>query len=178
MGLLLFNLYGYQVLFDCLQSKADQQLRTRLIRQTPEEKDLISFTVATHLPPYADYSGAYEWVDGEVTIDGVPYTYVKRRIFKDSVEFLCLPHTGKMQVESAREQFFKLCNDLQASAGHPAPMSKPVVKYISFEYVAQPLFAIAQPQWLSATDRPLFHPSFLSAVFRKVPHQPPNGLPA
>jgi hypothetical protein len=178
MSLLLFNLYGYQVLFDCLQSRADHQLKTRLVQQTPEEKDFISFTVAAHLPPYADYSGEYEWVDGEVTIDGVPYTYVKRRIFKDSVEFLCLPHTGKMQVESAREQFFKLCNDLQASAGNQSPASKPVVKYISVEYVAQPLLALAQPVRLFSQERPLYHRSFLSAVFLLVPHQPPDGLPA
>ncbi len=39
-------------------------------------------------------------------------TYVKKRIYKDSIEYICLPNQAKTNLRTAREDFFKLVNDL------------------------------------------------------------------
>jgi hypothetical protein len=54
----------------------------------------------------------YERVDGEIAIKGIQYKYVKRRFYNDSVELLCIPNLAKTGVQNARDDFFRLANDL------------------------------------------------------------------
>jgi hypothetical protein len=63
--------------------------------------------------PYLVNSAEFERWDGEVNIDGILHKYVKRRFINDSVEFLCIPDPHSMQLQSARDNFFRLANDLQ-----------------------------------------------------------------
>jgi hypothetical protein len=126
LGMMLFHLLGYQAYFGYLGRKADERLSARLEQPLPEQ-ELFSIRVKTDLPPYTGNSG-YDWVSGTVTYEGVLYQYVKRKINGDSIEYLCLPHTGRMQVESARDAFFRLCNDLQTenSSDQKSGFAKPL----------------------------------------------------
>lgn len=133
LSVLLFNLYGYQLLINHWQEREEtafeQELHTNL-----QEDELVSIKLPAALPPYSDNLENLEWIDGEITVNGTIYKYVKRRIFKDSIEFLCVPHTARMRMENAREDFFRLCNDLQAAPSQEESRNTSPVKPLVFEF--------------------------------------------
>lgn len=114
LSILLFNFYGYRLLIRYWQNREEINLQARA--ENMPDQDLVSIKVATVLPPYTYGSNKYETVNGEVDVEGITYKYVKRRIYKDSIEFLCVPHLAKKRLENAREEFFRLSNDLQNSS--------------------------------------------------------------
>jgi len=114
LGMLLFNWGGYRLVSGYLETRADNRLEANLDQDRYNESDLVSIKVAANLPYYATYthSSNFERVNGEVTIKGVAYKYVKRRLYNDSLELLCIPNIEKAGVQNAKDQFFRLANDL------------------------------------------------------------------
>lgn len=115
LGIFLFNWFGYRVVTSLLEAKADARLEAQLDNNNYNESDLISLKVPANLPYYAT-SKSYERTDGEIEIDGIHYNYVKRRFYNDSLEYLCIPNKTKLRLTNARDDFFKLVNDIQ----HPS----------------------------------------------------------
>src|SRR5580698_3798791 len=92
MGILLFNWFGYRVLNDLMQDRSNLQLQSQLDLRHYDESQLITIKLpAAHLS-YFNNSAVFERVDGQIEINGIPYQYVKRRIYNDSLELLCIPN--------------------------------------------------------------------------------------
>ena len=120
LAILAFNWVGYQLFSDYLQDRADNNFTAAIDENRYNESELVSVKVpASYLSGYV-HNNQFERVDGKVTIDGVQYNYVKRRIANDSLEFLCVPNHTATRIQSAKEDFFKLVNDLQ----HPGQGKK------------------------------------------------------
>lgn len=112
LAVLFMNWYGYQIVIDYYEQEHDRQLEVKFDREEYDESELIS--VKTYFPlPYLVNSADFERWDGEINIDGILYKYVKRRFINDSIEFLCLPDHQSMRLQTARDNFFRLANDLQ-----------------------------------------------------------------
>lgn len=111
LGILLFNWGGYRLLTDYLEDRADLQLEAQLDQDNYDESSLISIKIPTNLPYYQNNIN-YERVDGSINIRGVEYKYVKRRIYNDSLELMCIPDLAKTGMQNARDDFFRLANDL------------------------------------------------------------------
>jgi hypothetical protein len=116
MGILFFNWYGYQLLSMYWQDKADRRLEASIDRNNFDESQLISIRIPITSLSYYNSSAAFERVDGQVEIDGIQYKYVKRRLFKDSLELLCIRDQAEMKLRAAKEDFFRQVNDLQQHA--------------------------------------------------------------
>jgi hypothetical protein len=112
MGILLFNWFGYQILYVHLQSIANKNLEAQLDKDNYNEKDLISIKLPLFTPYITDES-SFQRVDGEINIDGVHYKFVKRKVFHDSLILLCLRNTVKMKLSEASNEYFKAITDLQ-----------------------------------------------------------------
>jgi len=120
MGLLLFNWVGYQLYTAILQDHADKTLIADLDQNNYSDAELISIKVpAVHLSSYVN-SKEFERVDGKIEIEGVQYNFVKRRYLNDCIELLCIPNKASTRIQSAKDEFFKLVNDLQ----HPGQSKK------------------------------------------------------
>ena len=120
LSLLLFNWIGYQLYTAILQDHADKNLVADIDRNNYSDADLISIKVpAVHLSSYVN-SKEFQRVDGQIEIAGVQYNYVKRRFAEDSLELLCIPNTSATRIQTAKDEFFKLVNDLQ----HPGQSKK------------------------------------------------------
>ena len=113
MGILFFNWYGYKLLSFYLEGKANRQLEARLDEARYDESQLISIKVPSSHLSYYNSSTQFERVDGQIEVGGVQYKYVKRRLYNDSLEMLCIPNYAAMTIQTARNQFFQLVNDIQ-----------------------------------------------------------------
>ncbi len=112
LGIFVFNLFGYRLFVSFMVSNANQSLETALDKNNYNEKDLISIKKPTNLPYYnntKDFTRAY----GEVEMNGVLYTYVKSRIYNDSLEMLCIPNRSKQQLLNSKDNFTNIVFDLQ-----------------------------------------------------------------
>lgn len=99
-----------------------------------EENELIEIKVPVTLPYQSNWVD-FERYDGEVEINGVHYSYVKRKIENDTLILLCLPNTDKMKLNSARVSYLSLVNDLQNSdTGKSVPPSSGTIKFVLSEY--------------------------------------------
>ena len=113
LGVLFFNFYGYQLLHVYLEGRAANQLQRRLDSHRYDEADLISLKVPAKHLTYYNHSIRFENFNGQIEISGVPYCYVKRRLFNDSIEVLCIPNQGMMELQKSKNEFFTLLNDLK-----------------------------------------------------------------
>lgn len=173
----LFNWFGYQILTNYMENKADVQLESKLDNNDYKEQDLISIKVPTHLP-YYNSSNSFERTDGEIEINGVVYKYVKKRFYNDSLELLCVPNVSKMKIKEANNEFAKLANDFQQLGKKKQNQhSTNSIKPVNAEYF-QHYFGISlacnHPVFIVKTSI-AYSPVFLRSVFYSPQEQPPDA---
>lgn len=179
MGILCFNWCGYRLFTAYQEAKADRQLEARLDLNNYDDSQLISIKVPTTHLSYFNTSSQFERVDGQINIKGVAYKYVKRRISNDFVELLCIPNQGVMQIRMAKNEFFKLTNDLQqngqnkSSDPHQGISKSPVTEY----YATNDLFSIGGHFSASpALPGTIYQAASLHSSYAFTLEQPPDAL--
>ena len=117
-----------------MQQKASDQLEARLDKNLYDESQLIELKVPMNLPYQTNWS-AYQRYDGEIEVEGIMYKYVKRKVANDTLYLMCTPNTKKMNLETAKNDFFKLSNDLQNNNSKKSDNSKTIsFKSLQGEY--------------------------------------------
>lgn len=177
VGILFFNWYGYQLLSNYWQDRADRRLEASLDKNDYDESSLISFKVPLTSLGYYNSDGSFERVSGRIEISGVSYQYVKRRIFKDSLEVLCIPNMASIKLQTAKNEFFGRVNDLQQQNQGKKGNSHPV-KSNQKDY--RPATAgISVPDGLAIAAAPvrgLYIPGRLPSRFIPGAENPPELL--
>ncbi|OLY92615.1 hypothetical protein BUE76_12480 [Cnuella takakiae] len=173
-GILLFSLCGYRVVIDLLQSRADQTMVTAINEEAYQQEQLISLKVPVSLPYYTN-SEQFQHISGAVTIEGTVYQYVKRRIYNDSIEYLCLRDVASTRLQGARDQFFQLAYDLQTLKAGKAKQQTPV-KPLMLEYCPGPVW-----ETICFTNKLAMHVGYANSAispepFRAQPSQPPEQV--
>jgi hypothetical protein len=174
LGVHLFNLGGYRLVFSKLENKVGAQMVDRIDRSEYNDNDLIEVKVPVNLPYQTNWQD-FERYDGEIQIAGVHYNYVKRKLQNDTLILMCIPNTDKMKLFNARETFFSLVNDMQQNEQgkqHPLPV-KPV-KIVMSEYVPQNnSFSLSEWLDIKTTFFQELSPGLLS-TYQESPAQPPE----
>ena len=62
--------------------------------------------------PYQHNSAGFERFDGEITLNGKIYKYVKRKYIDGNITFLCIPDYNKMHLEAAKNNYVTNINGL------------------------------------------------------------------
>jgi hypothetical protein len=172
---LLFNSGGYRLVMNSVEAHQNTQIELQLDEKQYDASALIEIRVAVNLPYQTDWK-EFERVDGEVEVNGLHYKYVERKLENGEMIYRCIPNEGKAMLVNARENFFKLVNDLQTQE----PSSKksnnsPSVKGFSFDYCDElkswSLNSITQ--LISSYNYPIA--AKLSAAFILTPEQPPEA---
>jgi hypothetical protein len=146
VSILLFNWFGYHCLSYYFTTLANKKLETLLDDNSYDESELVSIRLPA-LYAVNVYCGQFRRVNGEIEIGNVEYKYVKVRLINDSLELLCIPNHDAMRIQSARDQFFKLVNDLQQagqgkkSSSHPESVKNYKVGY----YIDNELLSMGSP---------------------------------
>ncbi|GAO42560.1 hypothetical protein [Flavihumibacter petaseus] len=109
----LFNLVGYNLVFNYLIEKADWHFAQARDNQLFDESDLTELKVALNLPYYTDQP-EFETVEGEIVINDIHYSYVKKRISNDTLYLKCKPNAQKSRLVKDKTRFVNTANDLPA----------------------------------------------------------------
>ena len=131
--ILAFNWYGYRLLSAYLEHEAAAEMEVRLDLHHYNDEELIEFRVPLNLPYQTNWK-EFERFDGEVEIAGVHYKYVKRKVEDGQLVVLCIPNETKMKLQTARDEFFKLVNDLSQPAKKSDKSNPGVYKSLTTEY--------------------------------------------
>lgn len=130
---LLFNWFGYRFVMDYVQKQQDSDFITRLDNKDYDPSTLIEIKVPVSLPYQTDWKD-FERVDGEIEFNGIHYKYVERKLEAGEMIFKCIPDKDKSQMLNARENFFRLVNDLQTQTSNKKPGTTPVHTYKTFSF--------------------------------------------
>jgi hypothetical protein len=174
LGIFSFNIFGYRFVYDYLAANSDISLQWSLDNNEYDEADLLTIKQPVNLPYYTN-SQNFQRLDGEVNIEGTIYKYVKCRIYKDSLEMLCIPHLSKMKIENSKEEFFKMVNDYQQAGNKKKdPATQKVFKSIMNEYVKIHDEISDTRKFLPASVFYYEHTPLLPKTFLKSSEQPPD----
>jgi len=97
-----------------MQSQTDACLEEKVDNNRYDEQDLISIKTKLDLPYYTS-SPQFERAYGSITINGTSYQYVKRRVYKDTLELLCIPNQAKTKMQSLKNEITTAFADGQAT---------------------------------------------------------------
>ena len=170
----IFNMGGYRFVFDKLEKDASVQLIDKLDNDEYSDDQLIEMKVPLPMPYQTNWA-SFERYNGEIQIEGVHYNYVKRKVWNDTLILLCIPNHDKMQLNSAKEQFFSLVNDLdQKGKDMPAPKAN-IVKSITTDYQATETMATLVQPGKEMKTYTIINSSMPPSVALDDPYQPPRA---
>ena len=170
-----FNSFGYRLLFDYMQQKTDKKLEAKLDNHAYDESQLIELKIPVNVAYQTSWT-SYQRCNGEITIDGIMYKYVKRKLTNDTLYLMCIPNSAKMRLEVAKNNVFKISNDLTNDAHSKKSDSKSVFKNLQTVY--------NEPSFLTKINSPLLHHENLwlpegildlHHSFQISPEQPPDA---
>ena len=174
MFILLFNSVGYRFVVDYMQKESDERLEVRFDKNEYDESQLIEIKIPVNVAYQTSWS-EYERYDGEVEMDGITYKYVKRKLCNDTLYLKCIPNTQKMQLQAAKNDFFKNNNDIAQNSSKKSDNSKSVaLKELIGEYDEHNF--LFKPYLLSATQQ-LFGLYLQKKIITSAhisPEQPPD----
>ncbi len=106
----LFNLFGYRLVVEYFQYKANIQLEASLDNNLYNDFELIEIKLPFHVPYQSDWS-EFQRFDGEIEIGGIIYKYVKRKLANDTLYLKCISNDRKMHLETVKNNYFKATSD-------------------------------------------------------------------
>ena len=177
LGLLLFNWCGYRWVINMMQQNADTKLEAKLDRNEYDESQLIEIKVAVSMPYQTDWAD-FERYDGEIEVNGIHYKYVKRKVQDGQLVLKCIPNQTRQRLESAKDDLFKITNDLQqdnAAKKSGAPNSILVKNVLSDYDNLQQLNIPALYAAVSAQSYNLYQPELVANLLHSTPEQPPEA---
>lgn len=86
---------------------------------------LIEIKIPVHSPTLTDWDD-YEVVSGQIELKDAYYNYVKLKITRDTMYFVCLPNTAKTRLVNANIITAKEISDVPLSKNGHAPAVKKV----------------------------------------------------
>ncbi len=166
---------GYRLVFNAMEDHATAAFVQRLDDEQYDDQQLIEMKVPLPMPYQTNWAD-FERYNGEIEINGVHYNYVKRKVYNDTLILMCIPNQDKMKLNSAKEQFFSLVNDISADQKNvPQPAKPQLIKSITSEYqVVQNEIAISCPQ-VEGSGFIVTHSTIPLSVFVEQPFQPPRA---
>jgi hypothetical protein len=137
-----------------------------------DRNSLIILKLPICLPYYNDWL-EYERVDGEIFIDGTHYTYVEKKVSKDTLFLACLPNTTKTELSNSQNEYAKNINGLPATSKKDSD-SRVKKNVLGTEYNNPTIsYYLAASPMLRKETIPYILPR-LRAVFRATPYTPPD----
>ena len=170
--LLLFNAFGYYMLFGYEQKQARQETVSS-IHDMPESSFMV---VKMLVSPYAHVADRdFEYVEGEFLKDGKTYNYVKKRIVNDSLELYCLNNVRQDQLTAQFNDFVKE-NILNGKTSDKSP-TKQMLKTFLKDYIPLEIYSLllSQPSHTEGVGSIASTDDVLPIIYLSTTSPPPNA---
>lgn len=141
LAILCFNIIGYKFVANYFEKKAITDMQTALYQNKYNESDLVSFKTALN-QPYVTNTDGYDYIDGEIDVNGTYYQYVKMRIYNDTLEVLCIPNLTKSAISEKKDDLSKQLTDLASNKTTKKSTNSSSAKLLISEYTSVHYFDI------------------------------------
>lgn len=112
--LFLFNTVGYKLFISFKEDEADEAFTEWLDKGDYSNQDLVAVKVPINLPYQNNWSN-YERINGQLKLNGQVYKYVKRKVYNDTMIYLCIRHDSKTIMEQKANDYIGKVNELPAA---------------------------------------------------------------
>ena len=129
----LLHITGYSLLFDYFIYKSDKDLSVSLDLNEYDDSNLLEVKTPLHLP-YYNASTDYERVEGEIELEGIHYSYVKRKVSNDTLYLLCIPNAEKTKLYNSKLQLTAQAADRPSSKDDGIPLIKKSLLSIEYNF--------------------------------------------
>lgn len=176
LSILLFNWFGYELVMNYADQQQTAQLELQLDNKEYDAATLVEIRVPVTLPYQTDWK-EFERVDGEIEFNGMHYKYVERKLEAGEMIYKCIPDKNKKQLVNARENFFKLVNDLQSQSQEKETNSQQQHSYktFSFDYCEKLNNWNFHSMQLQSASRFMHSTQSLLTMVIPAPVQPPDA---
>ena len=126
LSLMLFNMIGYRFVFTMLDNVASHKQDAKIDAGNYNEANLVEISIPLNMP-YQDRVTEFERQYGEITVDGIVYTYVKMKIDHSLLILKCIPDVNRQQIKNSENNLAKAnsSQDMNNSGKkHPVSFSK------------------------------------------------------
>lgn len=169
---MLFNMVGYRFVFTILDNVASQKQDEKIDAGNYNEANLVEISIPLNMP-YQDRVTEFERHYGEITVDGVVYTYVKMRVDHNLLILKCIPDVNRQQIKNSENSLAK-ANSSQDMENNGKKHTVSFSKNITSDYDNKnQSFNLSTNTIVVKTCYPDFTTSFLTASI-SIPHQPPR----
>jgi len=173
LGIHLFNLGGYALLYRYYIHQSDVQMVKQIFDNKISNKKLIELKVPVNMPTIQDWD-EYEVIEGQIQLKDAYYNYVRLRMTRDTMYLICVPNETKTRLEKANVIAAKEINDVPLTKKGEAPISKKINALSEYDLQAFEYDYIAFSINIKQTTKPI---SFsLSKPYIESPGQPPNFI--
>ncbi|HVF81687.1 MAG TPA: hypothetical protein VM884_07125 [Flavisolibacter sp.] len=173
LSILVFNFYGYRLVLSYMQADNKVAIERQVDKKEYNDNELISFKTTLNLPYYTS-SAEYERAYGSVSIDGKEYEYVKRRVYNDTLELLCLPNNVETKIKTTGNDIAKASADGRAAA--PLKKSASALKMPLPDFCQSLKITNASFTEISKGHHFILNTIFLPADHSSQPERPPKTM--
>lgn len=111
------------MLFQYYIRNADNQMVKQVFSDKIDDAKLIEIKIPVNFPALTDWD-SYELVSGEIQLKNAYYNYVKLRVTRDTLYFVCLPNPTKTRLVNANLVTAKEISEVPAGKNSHGPMVK------------------------------------------------------
>ena len=173
LGLHLFYIGGYALLYQYYIGKADNQMVKQVFSDKIDNAKLIEIKIPVNFPASTDYEG-YQLVSGEIQLKNVYYNYVKLKVTSDTLYFVCLPNPTKTRLVNANIVTAKEISDVPLSKNSHSPVVKKMSALSEYNLEA---FRYSYSSFGTFIKANKFSVHFiLNSPFIESPGKPPNFI--
>lgn len=132
MFILLFNIIGYKLIIAYYEFKSQNQMASIIQAQKYNQEDLISLKIPVNLP-YSPNNQEFENFEGNIDINGINYQYIKKRIYKDTLEVVCIANYLKTYIQQSSKNIEK--GNVESTNAGKKSITNKIVKMPNFYFV-------------------------------------------
>jgi hypothetical protein len=172
--LLAINWYGYDLMLHILSNQSNKSLAADFEKGQYKQEELLEIKVNLDLPYSTDWEN-FEKATGSISVEGVIYNFVERKLENGFMVYHCLPNYKSTSIQNARDYFHTLVYNLEKQESKKPLPAAPAVRKLQIETTLHDA-----KQWvvISASTKSLqqgFYIQLQCDGFGKIPSQPPDA---